>query len=710
MRHAHRPRTFLSLLALCALLPSLLDAATITVDGVTCTLGDAIVAANTDAAVGGCPAGDAGHDTIVLDADVTLAAADPRSTLFTGSPSGLPDVTDDLTITAGVADLIQRDPAFACDVATADPTFRFLINASGVLTLENLRFENGCFVTDFAATSAGGGIYSDFDAEIHLLGVTVRNLAAFTTLEGLIGGFLWSEGPTRVVDSVFEDVTLTSADAVLGGVLASTQGTFTLANTQMRRVQIAASNVVRGGALYLGNSSPSAVADLVVEDVTVESDSFVTGGALYVRGLGASAQVTVNGATVRRVAATATGSTVRGGALYFENGGARDVRALAVATVQAAAQTDCLGGALYAAPSGQDFSIEGLTVDDAACVSAAGAARGGGLYIDAAMTQLRDCAVRGARAAFFTEGAGGALYARAVIDRIARCSFVDSAVEPVDATSRGSARGGGVFFTDFQESARLRNVTVAGNLAVAGDGVVSGAAGGDASGGGLAVGVGDPTPVFLTHVTLADNMAIAGAGADGFADGVAEGGGLHVGDFAQVAVLDNTILADGIAVAGDGAITDSDCLIRGTLGSQGFNLVEHPGDGCDFAQRGDIVGLDPRLRVLGDYGCAAPLPDGGCLPTMAIDQTSWAVDGGSCADSNVAFDARGFLRRQDVAVVPNSVDGCDVGAYEAFDSDADGVTDAVDPCPNDPGDACVLFADGFETAATHLWSAIESGG
>src|SRR5690606_5038375 len=49
-------------------------AATITVDEVTCTLIDAITAANTDTATGGCIAGDVGLDTIDLQADVTLTA------------------------------------------------------------------------------------------------------------------------------------------------------------------------------------------------------------------------------------------------------------------------------------------------------------------------------------------------------------------------------------------------------------------------------------------------------------------------------------------------------------------------------------------------------------------------------------------------------------------------------------------------------------
>ncbi len=51
-----------------------IEAATITVDqGGSCTLPDAIQAANTDTAVGGCPMGE-GPDIVELETDVTLDA------------------------------------------------------------------------------------------------------------------------------------------------------------------------------------------------------------------------------------------------------------------------------------------------------------------------------------------------------------------------------------------------------------------------------------------------------------------------------------------------------------------------------------------------------------------------------------------------------------------------------------------------------------
>ncbi|MEM6454551.1 MAG: right-handed parallel beta-helix repeat-containing protein [Acidobacteriota bacterium] len=713
-----RPRPLRPLLlasALCALLlPVSLQAATITVDGVTCALGDAIVAANTDAAVGGCPAGDAGLDTIVLDADVTLSAVDVRSTDVDGGAGGLPDVIDDLTITAGAADLIQRDPALDCDVMTADPTFRYFSHTGGALTIENVRFENGCFVGDLSAigTNEGGGIRSASGAtSITLSGVTVRNHAALTTDNSLRGGFVEIDGhPATVVDSVFEDIVAESAGSLQGGILSG--DTLTFERTIVRRVDANAGGSLQGAAIYLSTSDPAVIRDDVAfEDFTTGSSSSLQGGAIY---SSSSVDVTLDDVTFRRFVGISTNSSGQGGALYLSTSGVRTLRSVTFTDLQLTSMGTCSGGAIYASGGGSQNSmtVEGLVIDDASCSSMTSAGRGGGFYATTnGFALLRDCVVRNSRVAHITSGLGGGLYISSnVIDRIERCSFVDNVVEPFDATASGRASGGGIHIQFTDEPIALRNVTVAGNTVVGSDGVALGAAGGDAAGGGIGVSNDDPTPLALTHVTVADNVVIAGAGADGVGDGVGEGGGLHLDDPNNVVTLDNTILADNVVVAADGAMTDEDCLVRGMLGSDGFNLVENPTDGCTFASPGDIVGLDPRLRMLGDYGCAAPLPDGACVPTIAIDQTSWAVDGGSCADANLAVDARNFLRRQDVAGVANSVDGCDVGAYEAFDTDGDGITDAVDPCPNEPGDACALFGDGFETATTGMWSAIETGG
>ncbi|MBI3248892.1 MAG: hypothetical protein HYZ50_20515 [Deltaproteobacteria bacterium] len=99
---------------------------TITVDG-TCTLVDAITAANTNTTTGNCAhSGASGADIIVvLTADTTLTTSNNS----TYGPTGLPVVSSKITI-SGNGHTITRD-ALA-------PAFRLLaINSNGDLTVQD---------------------------------------------------------------------------------------------------------------------------------------------------------------------------------------------------------------------------------------------------------------------------------------------------------------------------------------------------------------------------------------------------------------------------------------------------------------------------------------------------------------------------------------------------------------------------------------------
>ncbi len=106
-------------------------AATITVDGTTCILVDAITAANTDMATGGCTAG-SGADTLDLGGGTF--------TLY--GPSPLPIISSAIIINGNGA-TIQAD--------ISAPSFPLLeVNSSGDLTLDKVTISN----------SQGNGIYS----------------------------------------------------------------------------------------------------------------------------------------------------------------------------------------------------------------------------------------------------------------------------------------------------------------------------------------------------------------------------------------------------------------------------------------------------------------------------------------------------------------------------------------------------------------------
>ncbi|MEM1180890.1 MAG: SdrD B-like domain-containing protein, partial [Acidobacteriota bacterium] len=670
------------------LLPTASSAATLPVNGVTCTLADAIVAANTDTAAGGCPAGDPGADTLQLNADVTLSSADASSTAHSGVRAGLPDVTDDLTIAAGAAATIRRDPAFSCNASTADPVFRFLNLESGALTLDGVTLEGGCFVAG-GEDNQGGGLWAALDTELTLSGVTVSGFDAISTGGPLNGGFLFSAGErVTVTDAVFDDMSIQAAGTLRGGViyLGDTLTGAEIDGASFSNITVQSDLAsLQGGVIY--TRTQLTVEDASFSHLAMSSDSSLQGGGLYAAG--------ANVAVVERSSfdqvTVISNSSLQGGALYGSNQDFR-VADVIIANVDAEATNTCTGGALYANSGGP---FERLIVEDNVCRSFTSGVEGAGARLLASDTVLRDCVFRRNESRAHSSARGGALFA-GNLALIERCAFLDNRAISEASTGSLDARGGALQIGRIDS---MRNVTIAGNLAHAADGAGLAADGGTAEGGGLSLTSGGQTSV-LSAVTVTHNRAVAGVGDAGFLDGDALGGGLFVGNDHAVQII-GSILSHNSTTDAFGDAAPDDCFAEGTVASSGFNVVLDPHPSCLFDAFGDVIGLDPELYPAADYGCAVPLLDGSCVPTAAIDQNSWAIDWASCADAGIGLDGRRLDRRQDIVGVLNlTPDACDAGAYEARDSDGDGVTDLPDLCPlaSDPdqadadgdlvGDAC----------------------
>ncbi|MEZ4863087.1 MAG: choice-of-anchor D domain-containing protein [Caldilineaceae bacterium] len=154
-------------------------AATITVDGTTCTLADAIAAANTDAATGGCPAG-SGADTLTITADVTLGAA-------------LPAISSDMTIQGDVASRF----------VSGNNAYRVFRVNSGTVTFQTLTIQEGKNQGGNGSDGrnggggglgAGGGLFIDSGA-ITIQDVTfINNMASGGNGGGGGGGYLGGNG------------------------------------------------------------------------------------------------------------------------------------------------------------------------------------------------------------------------------------------------------------------------------------------------------------------------------------------------------------------------------------------------------------------------------------------------------------------------------------------------------------------------------------
>ncbi len=147
-----------------------LSPATIAVGG-GCTLADAITAANTDVAVGGCSAG-AGVDVIELTTDVSLTTELPQ-------------------VTSGIA---LEGNEFAISRAPGAPDFRILdLRVDGAVALRNVTISNG------STTTSGGGIYNDATV-LSLTNARITDNQATVYGGGIMAGdqseLIWMSGST----------------------------------------------------------------------------------------------------------------------------------------------------------------------------------------------------------------------------------------------------------------------------------------------------------------------------------------------------------------------------------------------------------------------------------------------------------------------------------------------------------------------------------
>ena len=148
--------------------------ATITVDG-SCTLADAITAANSDTATGNCPAG-SGADTILLNKNVSLSSA-------------LPKITTDMTIQGNKAHEVAGnggDRIFYVDNNLKQVTFRDLVILGGeakegagifIGNDSTVNIEE-CEIYKNTATDRGAGIMIHGGSVVSILASNIHDNAA----------------------------------------------------------------------------------------------------------------------------------------------------------------------------------------------------------------------------------------------------------------------------------------------------------------------------------------------------------------------------------------------------------------------------------------------------------------------------------------------------------------------------------------------------
>ncbi len=202
-----------------------------TVPGI-CPLPDQIIAANTDQAVGSCPAGN-GADTIEMIRDFTLEKK-------------LPPITSDITID-GNGYTISGDKQFGLfEVDGGSLTIRNVTlkegNASrgGAIQLKNGGFASVAAVT-FRENSAfyGGAIATENDGDR----LTVRNSSFLRNSAETSGGAILTDGGvTDVSESAFHR----NSAAATGGAIATLRGQAAISNSTVSN-----STAVKGGGIHV---------------------------------------------------------------------------------------------------------------------------------------------------------------------------------------------------------------------------------------------------------------------------------------------------------------------------------------------------------------------------------------------------------------------------------------------------------------------------
>jgi CSLREA domain-containing protein len=251
-----------------------------------CSLREAIVAANTNAAVDGCAAG-SGADTIVV----------PNGTYYltlTGHPedhaaTGDLDIREEVTILGGGAS------STIFDGSALDRVFHIYLSS---LTLSNLRVQNG----KPADTYGGGGILADYGS-LKMVGVSVAHNTASKgggigtngltssvemadsrvsyntgTADFLSGGGIFISGSLKATNCMIDANTTTGSEGSGGGAYVYSGGSAVIAAVNFQ------ANFASGSGAGLFNNTSTTVE---IRDSLFNSNSAMEYGAAAIHNYGA---------------------------------------------------------------------------------------------------------------------------------------------------------------------------------------------------------------------------------------------------------------------------------------------------------------------------------------------------------------------------------------------------------------------------------------
>jgi hypothetical protein len=339
----------------------------------TCSLVEAIIAANSDANYHGCTfIGSPGDDTIQLQVGAVYILTGIHN--VTQGANGLPSITSTVTI-AGQNAIVWRDPAAA--------NFRiFHVGSTGHLTLKNLTVTNGRTQTSGAWwwEQSGAGLFSG-NGTVVLDGCTFLDNVA--TISG--GGVYAWGGDLDVSDTIF----LGNQSGFHGGGIGGSVGVVTVTGSTL--TNNGAGNA--GGGIY-------SFGILMVADTTIIGNTSSQGGGIYIKtSYWTGDTVSLNDVTIR--ANTSSGD---GGGLYVA--AAATLNRVTIDNNQSGAN----GGGIYLTLYENAGS---LSMTNSTIYSNTAQTSGGGLYANypgAGIPVTADIRYTTFASNTATSGAGGSLY------------------------------------------------------------------------------------------------------------------------------------------------------------------------------------------------------------------------------------------------------------------------------------------------------------
>jgi Right handed beta helix region len=709
---------------LLALGPGPSQAATIVVDGVTCTLVDAITAANTDTAQGGCPAG-SGTDTLVLEppgSTVTLTHVDNTSY----GPTGLPVIRSVMTIT-GQGSTITRAPNA--------PEFRLLaVKGSGDLTLQEVTLTGGVVHRRnyYYREDRGGGVFN-YNGTVTIEGSTISGntgggvanfayygSATLTIIHSTISGNS-GFGVDNESYGIFNAADLTILQSLIannGGPGVGNCSCYEYSSTTLTLTQSTIAGNSGGGVANFG-SGPNSV---MISDSTIAGNT--SGGLANSGGSVMLTQSTISGNTASDGggvsnldgAVTLTDSTISDNTATGRGGGVvNSLGRVTLTNSTISGNTAATGGGVVNEGSLQ-YNYDGpyrgygiLTLTQSTISDNSATGRGGGVvnradaYGGATLT-LTQSTIAGNTAA----AGGGIVNTGDGDDSRVMATLLQSTIAGNTATSRG----GGV--VNYLGRVTLTQSTISGNTATDGGGVVnegslhykhdgcfycarvryrgygiltltqSTIAGNTATGrGGGVVNRADyygGATLTLTQSTISGNRASTGGGLVNTAGGddsrvtatllqstitgntATDGGGVVTSAAYEVSHVTVTVTLAGSLVAGNVAPTAPEILrSAGTLTANAFNLFGVSGSA-------GVSGFTPGpIDVVPSAPLTAILDPvladhGGPTLTHALVPGSPAIDAIPWGTNGCGTTSFSDQRWQ---ARPQAVGGrCDIGAYE----------------------------------------------